>query len=1681
MAASAGALTVQAGGNLTQLAGTSIIAGTGAVSLTANAGGSIILTESANNFRGNVTFSTGLATISLLDASSFQIQNGLTLAAGGSFTLTAAGVSQAGAMSNTSGITTLTSTGAGNDIVLASVANDFSTVLLTSGRDATIVDANSVNIGTSDVTRDLSVTATAAGGNTIVNAPVTVGGNAVFTAGTTGLFQLNTTGSNNGSLGVTGNATVTSSTIDLQGVLAGANVFLLPSTDATTVGINSSSTFSLTTGEFLNIVSGGTVTVGRTTGTGAITVGGLGAFDLSATSYDLTLEGLTSAIAFSNGMTMGNGRTLNLAAGGAITSGSGTDITIGDGFNSGTLSISSASTVGISGNELSMAIDSLGASTVGTTFLSNSRALQTTGAIGVTGNLNLTTGGTVSQTIAGAVTVSGVTAITVPTGSDVLLGTAANNFGAVTLTASGGSTFRDLELRNASASASVPTVNATRNVLFNFDNAGVALPTLTLTGTLDVTAGGGAITQTGILDIAGDSSFASTGFGITLGNSGNIFGSNVSLTTTGLQNATLVDSTALVLGTSNVSALLDLTSGGSITQATGTTLTTGAGVTASFTTAESDLLLSEANSISGQVAFDGTLTNIRDVSIQNSSTGAQVPVLEGLTNLRDLTLNYTGVTAFEAPTLQSFSSLRNISFSAVGPMTQKSGGISNLGTAAFTVTAAGTITLTDVANNFGEAVSLTTPGGNAFLTESNGLEVGTMNLGAGDLTIVTNAGSITDSGVITASDLDITSAGSVLLDQGHAVDNLAASVTGAGQGFTFANTTDLTVDTINGISGITTAAGATSDINVSTTTGDLTVGSAITAGTGADVTLVNNDTRVTPAPVPILDIQNNINVSGAGSVSLRAAGDVIVGAGFIVGGDVTRTGTISLNADTDGNGVGGLTINGTVGNATSIETITLTGATLTMAATGSVLQGSGTVVLKPSSSSVDLGLGDTVGFDVTQALLDQILSTGVVEVGSSDYSGAVTLGNLSLVNTFNTLRLLTALGTTTTLTAATFLTSRGIAFDLNTALDLDGFGLTVDTTQGGLFASGASVTFGQTIGNGSISVAAGTGGNVTFSGAVGVPNAVVNALQVSSANNITLARGADLSGIAAGVNGATMALTATGDSGVIDTTGGAIVTDGGSPTGGGNGLAAGGITMTGKTLNLGVISARGGDGDTGLLVDSGSGVSGGSVTLTTTSGNLLLGDLNLAGGNGSGAAGSGGSAGNLVLNVAAGQALVLGGAIDLSGGTGDGTGLGGAGQGMNFASSTVQVVGTASVDTRGGLAGTGANVFATDGNLIFGRLLGSADGSGQLSLNVGNGDITFGIIGTTAVPANQALDRLTIANANLVTFSGTVRLGTLLQNASTRLTQNTVLNGSGQTEFRGAVTLINNGTAMNLTGYKFTIGNTLATPDGGAVIVNNNALLNIAGVMTLGGSFTQAAGVVAGAVPTVTLGANLNLGGGIFTLASATRLGTDATINTGTSGGSAIFNGTLDSDGTPRDLTISGSGTVQLNNRTGSLAKLDVVSTGSDSRLEFGTLAAGTVLAPSLQANSVTSTGVMGFGAGAFYLSANNGFTFNHASTPGLPSVDGSDATLTLSGPVTIGNKTEMNLTELTLLSAVNGDATVTTDDLLLNLSGLLNLYGKVGATTALDSLNLTGATEINLFMTGATKDSHSIQTVGSQ
>jgi len=117
--------------------------------------------------------------------------------------------------------------------------------------------------------------------------------------------------------------------------------------------------------------------------------------------------------------------------------------------------------------------------------------------------------------------------------ADVLLDTQPNDLaGAVTITTSNGGTIRDVGLRNVNASANlagVPTI--LRNLTIIFDNAAVNLPLTTLTGNLAVYAGGGPITQSDVLTVAGTSYLAANANSITLTNPANSFGGSISMFT----------------------------------------------------------------------------------------------------------------------------------------------------------------------------------------------------------------------------------------------------------------------------------------------------------------------------------------------------------------------------------------------------------------------------------------------------------------------------------------------------------------------------------------------------------------------------------------------------------------------------------------------------------------------------------------------------------------------------------------------------------------------------------------------------------------------------------------------------------------------------------------------------------------------------------------------------------------------------------------------------------------------------------------------------------------------------------------------------------------------------------------------------------------------------------------------
>ena len=137
-------------------------------------------------------------------------------------------------------------------------------------------------------------------------------------------------------------------------------------------------------------------------------------------------------------------------------------------------------------------------------------------------------------------------------GSDFLLNTQANNFGGAVAFGGTRTNIRDIGLRNLNAGAIIPAlagVTNLRNLTLTFDNASIALPSLTASGSLNATAGG-TITQTGALTIAGITTLAAGANDITLNNAANNF-STVGITSG--NNVALTDVNALTLNASTVS------------------------------------------------------------------------------------------------------------------------------------------------------------------------------------------------------------------------------------------------------------------------------------------------------------------------------------------------------------------------------------------------------------------------------------------------------------------------------------------------------------------------------------------------------------------------------------------------------------------------------------------------------------------------------------------------------------------------------------------------------------------------------------------------------------------------------------------------------------------------------------------------------------------------------------------------------------------------------------------------------------------------------------------------------------------------------------------------------------------------------------------------------------------------
>ena len=198
-------------------------------------------------------------------------------------------------------------------------------------------------------------------------------------------------------------------------------------------------------------------------------------------------------------------------------------------------------------------------------------------------------------------------------------------------------------------------------------NATTFAPTTSINGNLTVTSIG-AINQTGGMTIGGLATFKCVNYDLDLEGSTNNFGS---VSVTG-KNVTLVEQSATQLAASSVTGALDLSSGGAISQNSGTILNVTGNAT--FRTASSINLPTAKNHLVGVLSFPGLGgANSGDVTVfNNTSTKLAGNTINGnltLTATGNITqndvLNVTGTFAARASGLITLSNTNN-SFTTLG-------------------------------------------------------------------------------------------------------------------------------------------------------------------------------------------------------------------------------------------------------------------------------------------------------------------------------------------------------------------------------------------------------------------------------------------------------------------------------------------------------------------------------------------------------------------------------------------------------------------------------------------------------------------------------------------------------------------------------------------------------------------------------------------------------------------------------------------------------------------------------------------------------------------------------------------------------------------------------------------------------------------------------------------------------
>ncbi|WP_175597124.1 MBG domain-containing protein [Peristeroidobacter soli] len=948
-----------------------------------------------------------------------------------------------------------------------------------------------------------------------------------------------------------------------------------------------------------------------------------------------------------------------------------------------------------------------------------------------------------------------------------------------------------------------------------------------------------------------------------------------------------------------------------------------------------------------------------------------------------------------------------------GSITQTDGGAS-------AITAGGTVVLGTTAQNAG-ALTVTANGGSITNVDGPMSAAGALTLNAIGGTIgvlaLSAGGDLTGTSTSSITTNAITQTGNGIINLNAATDLTTGAITTAGSG-------DITLRSVNAITtaAVTkqaTAAGP-STLRVSSD-GNVIVGSAISAASGAGALNVVLNSRASDAPAGVINVNAAIttrggNITGYGGSTV--GGDAIASSSYAVsiaavtldagGGNIDFNARTTVNANamnsSDGaqlltSGSGAVRLQGTAaaaGRGISIGTATITAGTGGISITGSSNGNAAVAFISGTHSITTTGDLTVTGTSVSNNGLWRNAT------GTSTFSGA----NVTFTGN--------STGATTSQQGLMFDGAGAVAITAGSAgkVTLLGSGGAVNS-----LSSKAAIAFGESGILTPVAITAGTGG-VQITGTAA--DVATHSLDTwGSTNSITSAGPINISGNKAVYFRGAITQSAGGPS-TIASSGGNILITSVAQNGGALTLdaPAGFVNLTGVMSAAGDLTVRAGSG----TITAGNVSSGGSLTATSSS-SISVGTVNLTGDTASSI--------TAATTLATG-AITLGGSGDLS---------------LRSASALTPAAVTKTV------AGTGASTLriTSDDAVTVSSAIQAAAGAGPLNVILNS-------------RAQNAASGLIFVNAAITT-----RGGDIIGYGGSTVGGDAIGASTNYGVEIGVVTLNAGGGTIDFTGRGLASGNGINTTDGAQLLTSGSGAVRLRGstagtargvsigtiTVTAGtggisitGTASSATGVafVAGAHSLNTTG-DLAITGtsttsnGIYRTSTAadTFAGANVTLTGNSSGGATSSQGIL----------IVGTGAVAIT--AGSTGQVTLAGTGgstntfsSKSAIAFGSSTESTAVAITAGTGGVAITGTA---ATAATLSLDTFATTNSITSGGVISINGNKA-INFRGPITQSAGGASNVT------ATTGDVTLTS---FAQNSGPLTVQATAGNVTSTGALSTNG------------------------